>query len=144
MLLKQVHIARILLAVLLFSQTGLAVNVMYCGESVDKITLNNIWKNAEESDNCSHFDQEVEQKACCADAGENEKCCFVEVISQSSADYLNVLGLNFDVFISSEPYFYQNNFNVVHTETQEISTKIGFSPNAPPLYKLYNQFIFYA
>ena len=62
MLLKQVHIARILLAVLLFSQTGLAVNVMYCGESIDKITaLPHVVLNSLEA--ILHLDQRAREQA---------------------------------------------------------------------------------
>lgn len=147
MLSKQIHIARILLTVLLFSQAGFAVNVMYCGNNVDKVTLNNFWKPSTNLDSCSDYEQEVQKHSCCEnkeEKSEDEKCCFVEVISQNTTDYLNVFGLNFDFFILTDTYFYLNNFVETEPQVEDVLNNIGFTPNAPPLYKLYHQFIFYA
>ncbi|HLV46547.1 MAG TPA: hypothetical protein VKY32_05850 [Flavobacterium sp.] len=146
---KQIHIARILLTVLLFSQAGFAVNVMYCGNNVDKIVLNNVWKASTDfDDSCGHHDEEkTQKKPCCENRDEkstDKKCCFVEVISQSGTDYLNVFGLHFDFFIWNDTYFYLNNFIEIEPETKDVLPHVSFTSNAPPLYKLYHQFIFYA
>ena len=149
MLLKKIYIARILLTVLLFSQAGFAVNVMYCGNNVDKIVFNNIWKPSQDiDDSCGHhYEKEIQKKPCCENKNEKspgKKCCFVEVISQGGTDFLNVFGLNFDLFIWNETHFILNNFGVIESEIKNVLPHVRYASNAPPLYKLYHQFIFYA
>ena len=147
MLSKQIHIARILLAVLLFSQAGFAVNVMYCHDNVNKVTVNFL-TSSEEKDSCGHDEvRELPKKGCYENSlstDADKKCCFVEVISQNGTDYLNVFGLNFDFFIWNDVYFVFHQFVEFDFKPKNIRAKVGFSSNAPPLYKLYHQYIYYA
>ena len=129
-----------LVATLLFSNLGLAVNVHYCGSEIEKVELGYVSEIS-----CS---METHEKACCKEKSETEKeaCCKDETI-QSKTDEVTVKVFQLQLladFVSPAIASFQP---IVINQVQlpkKINVAFHCQSNAPPLYKLYQQFLFYA
>lgn len=128
------HISIILAFFLLVSNLGLAFNVHYCDDEIASITLNSLSNS-----------QEIE-KDCCGIIEKDSKCCNDKLVkSNEKSDLIIVNALTFNadfilVFNDWKPvvfapnnHFEQSNFPFYYCDA-----------NAPPLYLMYSQFIFYA
>lgn len=124
---------------LLISSCGLAFNVHYCGETVASIS--SVFKTEEPCGTEIH----QEEESCCRASSENhEGCCSDETI-QADFDDVVIKQISFDFdFLSvlqtvDYPFF---------THRAELIKEQLFdyycNANAPPLYQLYSQFVFYA
>lgn len=136
------HISLFLAFFLLVSNVGFAVNVHYCGGKIASLKPS-FWKTFE-SQNA------VEESCCIQEAStileENGSCCKDKVLSfQEKFDNVSVNSI-----------FFQPDFNfllekwkpIICAEIQNCEsnkiTSYYFDTNAPPLFKLYHQYIFYA
>lgn len=131
---------------LMFSNIGLALNVHYCGGQIDKVTLS-----------YPHIDRdgkdcELEQKTvhnCCADRDTSlneETCCEDQTLTQETSEKVVVktLDISSHTAILTSPQSLEINFicEIILPKKEVIA--FYCDSNAPPFYKLYNQFIFYA
>jgi len=127
-------ISLFLAVLLLISNMGLAFNVHYCGEQIASISLNSV--NASRQ-----F-----EKCCLINEIKKENCCKDKVVNFQKKIDNSIL----KVFSSTAPFYFlinekqqficlaSKNFKRFHT------TSYFFDSNAPPFFKLYRQYIFYA
>ena len=136
------HISLLLAFFLLVSNVGFAVDVHYCGGKLASVTPI-YWKNTKSIN-------EVEKGCCAPKANEkvekNDSCCKdklinfqkkSENITFSSASFLpdfNFLLEEWSPIVFSE---------ISHFENSPIASYYC-DANAPPFFKLYHQYIFYA
>jgi|688.fasta_scaffold01637_32 hypothetical protein len=123
---------------LLISSSGFAFNVHYCGDTIASVS--SVF-NTEET--CV-MDVHPEEKSCCAASLENhDGCCSDETI-QADFDDVVIKQLQFDFdYVSVLPTFefpfYTNRAALVNKQLFDYYC----DANAPPLYQLYSQFVFY-
>lgn len=128
------NICSLLAVLLLVSNVGFAFNVHYCGEEIAFVSL----KSAFSSNNT--------EKKCCGIVEKKSHCCKNKVFhfqKKSESSNLNVFTFNSDILflnqdwkpilITSTPNFNRNSI-----------TSYFCDANAPPFFKLYSQYIFYA
>lgn len=129
-----------LTAAVLFSNIGLAVNIHYCGETIEKIDLG--YASALK---CT---ETATKKACCKEKKEtNEKpCCKNETIKQKTDDVVIKVSANhhFTDFITPVVYKFQPQVITQVSLLKKLNAAYSCQTNAPPLYKLYNQYLLYA
>jgi hypothetical protein len=136
------HISLALAFFLLVSNVGFAVDVHYCGGKVAAIKPI-FWKDSETLNK--------EEKGCCPPkvstiTNKKESCCKDKVIhfqKKSGKVSLNSISFQPDfIFLFEEftPIFYSE----VSIFENGRSTSYYCDANAPPLFKLYHQYIFYA
>lgn len=124
---------------LLISSSGLAFNVHYCGDTIASVS--SVFSNEEPCEMEIH----PEEKACCATSSDShDGCCSDETI-QADFDEVVIKQLQFDFdYISVLPTvefsFYTNRVGFVNEQLFDYYC----DANAPPLYQLYSQFVFYA
>lgn len=124
---------------LLVSSTGLAFNVHYCGDTIASVSSVFITEEP-----CV-MDVHPEEKSCCAASLENhDGCCSDEIIQADLDDsIISHFSFNFDYF-SIVPNV---ELPIFWNEPIKISTQCltyYCDANAPPLYQLHSQFLFYA
>lgn len=124
---------------LLVSTSGLAFNVHYCGGEVASVS--SIFK----ADEPCETDAEQDEESCCAKPSEDHSgCCSNEVIQADFDDVIiKQINFNFDYVsvlpVFTTPIFYSKEV----VETRQVLDYYCDS-NAPPLYQLFSQFVFYA
>jgi len=136
------YIGTLLSALILFSNIGLALNVHYCHGSVSAITLSYSQKDA-----CAEK-AATTKGACCAAANESHKSCcknsIVKLQDKTDTAITKSLQLDLGVFYAVDVY----NPLTVFYDNAPVSVKCNPSfyadSNAPPLYKLYCQYVLYA
>ncbi|HLW63493.1 MAG TPA: hypothetical protein VKY33_08860 [Flavobacterium sp.] len=130
----------LLTTTLLFSNLGLAVNIHYCGSVVEKIELGYV-----SSMSC---DEELEEKPCCKEKDESveKDCCKDETIKQKTDDVTVKVfsSQQFSEFIIPAVYDFQPLVLSEIRLPKKIEAAFHCESNAPPLYKLYQQFLLYA
>lgn len=127
------HISLLLASLLLVSNISFAINVHYCAGSIASISLESI-KKKNDSDCCG---KKIEKSTCCKDK---------KIKLEKKADDSIVKTIVFDF---GNPFLipYQFEFlalNRVIFESQSKLIQYYCDSNAPPLYKLYSQYVFYA
>ena len=127
---------------LLVSNLGLAFNVHYCKGQISAIT-----SVFNDSDRCEMPAPEPEVDACCAKAKLDHKpCCKDKLVDlNESTDPVVIKTFAFEItapFIA--PQFYNPVFAVATEAVKSQVIEYECLANAPPLFKLYQQFIFYA
>lgn len=136
------QIAFLLAAFLLFSNVGLAVNMHYCQGKIETVTLSYHFAS-------SPKDHEQDSHSCCKEKPQKEQkkknCCSDEIVKKAGDQVIvKVLNFHVDAFVPSgySSFF----FNVTATEFIPKNTFTAFyiDKNAPPLFKLYQQFLLYA
>jgi hypothetical protein len=127
---------------LLVSNLGMAFNVHFCSGAISSISLN--YKTGEA---CVMPKKADPIKKCCAEkAKENKKCCSdkkVEIKKKSEEVVIKTFSFNEALpFVINDwnPIIFQNEPVAVKQNTIEYCC----DANAPPLFKLYSQYIFYA
>lgn len=135
-------ISVMLASMLLFLNMGLGVIAHYCKGELAEIS--GLYSVAEDS--CEMQADLSEKKSCCADETViPESCCKNEVISFEDNQPKVTEFISFELFSPAvlTAYTWQG----FQTETVSIQEKnkpeYAFESNAPPLYKLYTQFVFY-
>jgi hypothetical protein len=123
---------------LLVSNVGFAVDVHYCGGEIASVKPV-YWKNLEDS--------KATTKSCCASKVEKkDSCCKDKVVhfqKKSGKVTLNSISFQPDfnfLFEEWNPVVFSE---MPHFESGKITTYYC-DANAPPFFKLYHQYIFYA
>ncbi|WCM41589.1 hypothetical protein MG290_11610 [Flavobacterium sp. CBA20B-1] len=129
-----------LTAAILFTNVGLAVNIHYCGNAIEKIEL-----GYASSIKCA---EDTHEKACCKEKNETVKkgCCKNETIQQKTDEVvIKVVASNdFSDFIKPVLYKLQPLVITENKLPKKINVTFRRESNAPPLYKLYSQYLLYA
>lgn len=127
---------------LLVSNMGMAFNVHFCSGKISSISLN--YKTDE---SCAILEKKAPVKKCCAEkAKENKKCCSDKKIEQKKkSEQVVVKTFSFNAelpFIVNDwnPMVFEN----LPTSIKQTTIEYCCDANAPPLFKLYSQYIFYA
>lgn len=127
---------------LLVSNMGFAFNVHFCGGEISSISASYKVDGA-----CKMPKKATSEKKCCAEkAKEDKKCCSDKKVDLKKKSEEVV----FKTFsFQAELPFIVNDWKPIVFENQPLSVKqntIDYccDANAPPLFKLYSQFIFYA
>ena len=119
---------------LLFSNVGLAFNVHYCGDTIASVSLKSDFSSPKTEENCCGIDEK--ENSCCKDKVVN---------FQKKSDNFIEKGFSFQ---SDAPFVVQEWNPFVSTAFQHFNgnkiTTYFCDANAPPLFKLYSQYIFYA
>ena len=130
----------LLLALLvLFSNAGLAFNVHYCGGNIAGIT--SVYGVSEKTDVDS-----VPKKSCCGEKTTDKKsCCKDKLIKVKEKSDVTFKTFTFQI---DAPFVIQNWKPIVFAPISKISQQqtnnYYCDAHAPPFYKLYSQYIFYA
>lgn len=124
---------------LLISSGGLAFNVHYCGDTIASVS--SVFNTEEPCEMEVHS----EEKVCCAVSSDShEGCCSDETI-QADLDDVVIKQLHFDLdCVSVLPVL---TFTFYTPGEESIDNQIleyYCDANAPPLYQLYSQYVFYA
>ena len=128
------HLSILLTALLLVSNLGLAINVHYCADEIESITINVAPDSGKVVDECCGIVEE--EPGCC-----NDKIIKAEIKS----DQIIVDSFSFDTALHSVVYDWKPKVFISknHFKQKDNSTYYC-DANAPPLYLLYSQYTFYA
>ncbi|RXR20542.1 hypothetical protein EQG63_01005 [Flavobacterium amnicola] len=136
------HINVLLAILILVSNVGLAFNVHYCEGKISGISFN---YKVEEP--CVD-EKPTKITSCCAVENSHDSCCSNDKVEIKKTTSENVLVKSFQLDLASyllvqECRFFQA---ILLQEVILPSENPSFycESNAPPLYKLYSQYIFYA
>ena len=128
------HISILLAFFVLVSNIGLAFNVRYCGSEITSVTLKT-----------PALDRNLE-KDCCGVVEKKSHCCKdKEVKFQKKTDDLiqKIVSFHSDfIFLTNE--WNPSVFSFVSNFKKDSFTSYYCDANAPPFFKLYHQYIFYA
>lgn len=129
------YIIVILSFLLLFSNAGLAFNVHYCSDKIVSVSLKSNIPSQETNKGCCEKSTDKEQSCC-----KNKVFHFQQkqdtLISKAFAfhlDYSFILHEWNPIVFSSVSFFEKSQISTYYCDV-----------NAPPLYKLYSQYVFYA
>jgi len=130
------HISIVLASLVLLDNLGLSFVVHYCKDEIASVSL-----QYQEDEPC------VENvKSCCAKEDSHDSCCSNKLIKvEKKTD--NILVKNFQLDLESAVFSADWKPNFIAFEPVIVtSNEIAFycDSHAPPLYKLYCQFVFYA
>jgi hypothetical protein len=118
---------------ILVSNVGFAFNIHYCGKSIASITLK------------TSFSPSTSEKNCCGAAEKKAPCCknktvhFQKKIDQAIVKSFAFQANEFYVLKLWQPLVFTSNAPI---ECKKIAAYCC-DANAPPLFKLHHQFIFY-
>lgn len=132
------HLSLFLAFFLLVSNVGLAVDVHYCGGEIASVKPV-LWRTIESQST-------VEEGCCASKAEEKDSCCKDKVVNfQKKSENVTLISISFQpdfnfMFEEWNPLVFSEFPNF---ESNEI-TAYYCDANAPPLFKLYHQYIFYA
>lgn len=130
------------LIIILFSNAGFAVNVHYCKGKVEKIELGYFNYNI----SCEH---QVEKGCCtsekCTADDAEESCCADETISKQYEEVVvQNISLHAAAFLITPTYEFNPTIYFIPAVKTTACYEKSVQANAPPLYKLYQQFLLYA
>ncbi|WP_430615041.1 HYC_CC_PP family protein [Flavobacterium sp. JP2137] len=139
-------ISFLFLLTLLFSNVGLAVNIHYCRGQVEKTSL--IYTHDHSDSSCKMLDHQKQEKDCCEnpEIKKDSDCCQDQVVSQQFTDknFVKAFPFQFDLYLIPAPWTPLD--SLVYIPQEGVSTDLLFycDSNAPPLFKLYCQYLLYA
>ena len=128
------HICITLALLLLVSNIGFAFNVHYCGDEISSISLKT-----------SLSSEEIE-KNCCGEIEEKSNCCDTKVLHFQKKSETSLTHLFFqiaDIQLSNNDWNPNSHVIISNFKINSIPTYFC-DANAPPCFKLYSQYIFYA
>jgi hypothetical protein len=128
------HICITLALVLLVSNIGFAFNVHYCGDEMASISFKT-----------SLSSNEIE-KNCCGEIEKKSNCCHNKVLHFQKKSETSLSQLCFqtaDFHLSNNVWKPNTSIVISNFKTNTIPTYFC-DANAPPCFKLYSQYIFYA
>lgn len=130
------HISLFLAFLILFSNVGLAFNVHYCGDKIASVSLSS-------SSNVTSL--EKEEGCCLKKAIKKQSCCKdKKIVFKEKADDKIVKSFSFQFdYIFLVPEYQSVVFNAVPSFKNNLSLAYYCDANAPPLYKLYSQYLLY-
>ncbi|WP_300567513.1 hypothetical protein [Flavobacterium sp.] len=126
------HIAILLSMLILVSNVGLAFNVHYCGDKIASVSF------------VSH--QLDAEKKCCGKAEKKSSCCKdkkVKLEKKTDHSVLKQFSFQIEIPMVSHDWKPLDYLNVANFKSNQV-LKFYCDSNAPPLYKLYSQYVFYA
>ena len=128
------HICISLALLLLVSNIGFAFNVHYCGDEISSISFKTRLSTSEI------------EKNCCGEIEKKSNCCDTKVLHFQKKSETSLSHLFFQTsFFHSINYYWKPNFIIRFSNFKKNSVKTYFcDANAPPYFKLYSQYIFYA
>lgn len=136
------QIVYILSFLILVSNVGMAFNVHYCGGKISGISF-----NYRMDESCVEKKVAVEKK-CCASENSQNSCCKNSKIKIEKTTSENVLVKTFqlDVVTFNGVHSWQpaSLFTLEEAVAKKENPSFYCDTNAPPLYQLYSQYIFYA
>jgi len=128
------HICITLAFLLLVSNIGFAFNVHYCGDEISSISFKT-----------SLSLKEIE-KNCCGEIEEKSNCCDTKVLHFQKKSETSLTHLFFqiaDIQLSNNDWNPNSHVIISNFKINSIQTYFC-DANAPPYFKLYSQYIFYA
>ena len=128
------HICTLLAVLLLVSNVGFAFNVHYCGDEIASVSLK------------SSFSSNDTEENCCGIIEEKSHCCKNKVLhfqKKSETSTFNVFTFNSDILFLNQDW---KPFQITSTPNFKRNSITSYfcDANAPPFFKLYSQYIFYA
>lgn len=128
------HICILLALILLVSNIGFAFNVHYCGDQISSISFKT-----------SVSSNEIE-KNCCGEIEKKSNCCDNKVLHFQKKSETSLLHFFFQMSnLQISKNDWKPNFILPITNFKINSIPTYFcDANAPPCFKLYSQYIFYA
>jgi hypothetical protein len=118
---------------LLVSNIGFAIDVHYCGGKIASVSLNKTTTATTE-------------KNCCGVSDKKSSCCHNKVVHVEKKSDNAIFKIFF--FQLGLPAVIQEYSSIVFLSIPEVNSNqvilYYFDANAPPLFKLYSQYIFYA
>lgn len=129
------HISIFLAVLLLVSNAGLAFNVHYCGGKVSSVSLNTDVPSVKKEKGCCEKKVASKKDSCCKDK---------KVVFQKKADNGIVKSFSFQfdyAFVIPETHSFV--FTAVDNFRSNPALTYYCDANAPPLFKLYSQYLFY-
>jgi len=124
---------------LLVSTSGLAFNVHYCGGEVASVS------SIFEVDEPCEMEVEHEEISCCAKPSDDHSGCCSDEVIQADFDEVIIKQISFDFdFVSILPVFTTHLFYSNEVVKTKQLLEYYCDSNAPPLYQLFSQFVFYA
>jgi hypothetical protein len=134
------HLSILIAFLVLVSNSGLAFNVHFCEGKIANIT--SVFMPKE-----SCVKNEVVENSCCFKPVENhEDCCLdkeVNIKNKSEKVIIKSISLDFDTVCFTHEYKTPS-FVVFNPISTNSTVGKSISINAPPLFLLYNQYLFYA
>ncbi|WP_432671972.1 HYC_CC_PP family protein [Flavobacterium sp. SM2513] len=127
---------------LLVSNFGLAFNVHYCGDRIASIS--SVFSTLE----ISKKERSLTKDCCCIkEENKNDSCCKNKVVDFKK-DAKDVIIKTFS-FQLDAPFAIVKTSDFIFAKAEEVQSTINVTeyyciPNTPPLFKLYQQYIFYA
>jgi hypothetical protein len=137
------YVINVFLALLiLVSNIGLSLNVHYCEDKISGISFN--YKGEEPC-----FEVKAKStKSCCAIENDHAACCTNDKVELKKTTSDNILIKNFELDLSSfipvQECSFLNTKQLKEVVLTSENSSFYCESNAPPKYKLYSQFIFYA
>lgn len=123
---------------LLISSGGLAFNVHYCGDTIASVS--SVFNTEEPCE----LEVHPEKTCCAASSDSHDGCCSDETI-QADLDDVVIKQLHFDLDDVSVLPVLAFIFNIQIEESIDNQVLDYYcDANAPPLYQLYSQYVFYA
>ncbi|MDO5105558.1 hypothetical protein [Capnocytophaga sp.] len=124
----------------MYSNSGWALAFHYCGDEIASVSLDFLHSTSSQTD-CCPIDE-----SCCANSDEHSNCCDNQTFESSSSEnkvITQIFKLTFSTFLPSETQFFhfQNTENI---KSKKSTPAFYVDLNAPPLYTLYCQLVFYA
>nr|WP_177729991.1 hypothetical protein [Flavobacterium inviolabile] len=135
------HISLLLAMLILVSNVGLAFNVHYCGGEIASVSL--AYKSEVP---CVKIAEE--ENSCCAATGKKDDCCSNSKVDLKKNTTDNIIVKSFQLDLGA--FTFADSWKPEITEAVETAVVNSDAPsfycdsNAPPLFKLYCQYIFYA
>ncbi len=128
------HISFFLVVLILVSNVGLSFNVHYCGATISSISLK------------TPLTETALEKNCCGIIEKTSHCCKDKVVHfQKKSENFNVKAFSFQ---ANAPFVVQEWRPIIVTSLSHFKSSIinayFCDANAPPLFKLYSQYVFYA
>jgi hypothetical protein len=133
------HASFLMAFYLLISSCGLAFNVHYCGDTIASVS--SVFNTEEPCEMQVH----PEDKACCSISSENHKGCCSDETIQADLDDVVTKQLHFELDCVLILPHLEFTFLIISGEVINNQMLDYYcEANAPPLYLLYSQYVFYA
>ena len=129
------HICLLLAFLILGSNVGLAFNVHYCGGEISSVSLNTTLPSVQSEKGCCEKKVVSKKDSCCKDK---------KIVLKEKADDKIVKSFSFQFdYVFLVPVYQQAVFSAAPSFKNNLSPAYYCDANAPPLYKLYSQYLLY-
>lgn len=129
------QISLFLAVLLLVSNVGFAFDVHYCGDTIASVSFD------------AGLSSLKSEKGCCETISSKKEGCCKDKVFNFQKKSSNAI-LKAFIFEINSPFFAPELYSIVFSKNPTFENKKTTSyycdANAPPLFKLYNQYIFYA